>query len=104
MSAKQTANPAPTTTKTADIDDTRETVSQFLDKIIQAQGSKTEWIETTPEIIAHYNRNGLGGKNYFIYGGIKVCEKGKLEETIAQENEQLGVRLHGPMEGKIEGR
>lgn len=88
------------------IDDTRETVSQFQDKIAIAQANKVEWIETTPEIIAHYNRgpNGLNGKPYFIYGGIKVCEKGKLQEVIAQENEQIGRRLHGPTEGHIEGR
>ena len=53
-----------------------------MDKIAFAKNNGDEWIETTPEIIKHYNREGLGGAEYFIYSGVKVCEKGKLESIL----------------------
>ena len=93
--------------KTADtrgIDDVKETISQFMDRIAVAKATGDEWIETTPEIVHHYNRAGLGGAEFFIYSGIKVCEHGKLEGILAKESTQIGQTLHGSKEGIIEGR
>lgn len=83
------------------INDVKETISTFLDKIATAKGQGEESIETTPEIIAHYNRNGLNGAEYFIYNGIKVYPLGKKAEIEAKENEQLGQKIHGVQEGVV---
>lgn len=85
----------------ARIDDTQETVSEFLDKIATAQGAGEESIETTPEIIAHFNRRGLNGADYFFYAGIKVYPYGKKEEIEARESQPIAERLHGKDEGRV---
>ncbi len=83
------------------MDDTRETVHTFLDKISQALLSQEEWIETSPEIIRHYNRNGLNGAKYFIYQGIRVCEAGQLEAVQDELNRSMNDRAHGNSEAKV---
>lgn len=74
-----------------------------MDKISCAQLSGDEWVETSPEIIKHYNRNGLNGAKYFIYQGIKVCETGKLEEVIKETTMTMGQKVFGPGEAVIQG-
>ena len=86
------------------IDDTIETVRTFQDKIAVAQSAGEEWVETTPEIIAHYNRKGLGGAKFFVFQGIKVCETGKREAIEKEMDEPLSARLHGRDEGKVLNR
>lgn len=90
--------------KQTSLDDTLETVRTFLDKIHVAKASGDEWIETSPEIIQHYNRGGLNGKNYFIFDGIKVCEFGMMDQILADENEQMQFKTHGKSEGVVLGR
>lgn len=80
---------------------TVETVEQFEQKIAEAQREGTEWIETTPEMIAKYNRTGLGGNQYFIYKGVKVAPYGEIEAIVDREDEQLGQRIHGRSEGVV---
>jgi hypothetical protein len=62
------------------MDDTKDTVSKFLDKIAVAKSMGDESIETSVDIIRHYNRRGLMGSEYFIYEGVKVYPVGKREE------------------------
>lgn len=62
------------------LDDTRVTVSKFLDAINLAKMEGAESIETTQEIIDHFNRSGLNGAPFFIFQGIKVYPIGKSEE------------------------
>ncbi len=83
------------------LDDVKETVNSFLDKIAVAKSNGDESIETTPEIISHYNRNGLNGAQYFIYSGIKVYPLGKKAEIEKKENEQMGQKIHGVQEGVV---
>lgn len=69
-----------------------------------ATTKEEQWVETTPEVIAKLNRNGLGGAKYFIYKGVKVCEYGKVEEIIAEEDTPVSDRVMGVAQAKIEGR
>jgi hypothetical protein len=92
------------------VDTQRESLNDFEQKIAFAMISNDEWVETTPEIITYFNRNGLGKDNagkplqYFIYKGKKVCEFGKIDAIEAEEAEQIGTRLFGKAEGIVEGR
>lgn len=78
-----------------DIDDTKETVHQFLDKIAVAKSMGQESVEASEDIIKHYNRNGLGTAEYFIYQGVKVYPKGKTDEIVKKEQETIYNKLHG---------
>lgn len=91
------------------IDDVTETVNEFLNKIAVAQGAGEESVETTPEIIAHFNKRGLGinpltGKpnRHFVYNGIKVYPNGERDQIEAEQDEPLGQRMHGKEEGTLE--
>lgn len=73
-------------TEDPSLDDTRITVSKFMDAISQAKMVGAESIETSQEIIDHFNRTGLNGAKFFIYSGIKVYPLGKsdeIEDTFA---------------------
>lgn len=82
----------------------KETISDFLDKIAVAQMNSDEWVEVSPEIIAHYNRKGLGGAKYFIFQGIKVCENGTLDEILNSESTQRDQITFGSTEGVFDGQ
>lgn len=84
-----------------ELDDTKETVSQFLDKVAVAKAEGLESIEASPEIIAHYNRTGLNGAKYFCFGGLKVYPRGQTEEIEAEANKEIGKILHGEKEGTL---
>jgi hypothetical protein len=91
----------------SNLNDLKETVSQFMDKITQAQvlketGNGDGWVETDPAIIKLYNPKGLNGGKYFIYQGIKVCEEGLKEKILEEEDTQIGRKLHGKDEGLVE--
>lgn len=103
-SSTRSAKAAKTTAP--DVDDKREVVSDFLAKVAsakaRAQAEKTKvapWVETTPEIIAHFNPRGLGGAKYFTYDGVIVCERGQREAIQAELAKTLAEKLHGPQEG-----
>lgn len=87
-------------TKNQVIDDTKDTVHTFLDKIAVAKMNGDEWIETTPEIIMHYNRHGLNGAKYFIYDGIKVAVTGTVEDIVKEEDTPVNMRVFGKDEPK----
>lgn len=81
-----------------------QTLGEFEGIVAHALHEGEEWVETTPEIVKYFNRNGLKGADYFIYKGIKVCEYGKREAIVDHENEQMDYRLHGKGEGVIVGQ
>jgi hypothetical protein len=73
----------------------RETLSEFQSKIDIATIEGEEWVETSPEIISHYVRSGLGKSGYFIFKNIKVCEYGKCEALKSDMSRQVGDIVHG---------
>ncbi len=58
--------------KKFNVDDVRDTVHTFMDKISIAKLNGDEFIETSDEIIRHYNRNGTGMSDYFYFQGVRV--------------------------------
>ena len=78
-----------------------ETLTEFQAKVDAAKMNGEEWVETTPEIIKYYNRNGLGKHSeYFIFQNIKVCLNGQGERIRTKLGTQLGVILYGAEEGR----
>lgn len=80
-----------------------ETITDFKNKIDAAKMAAAEddsqpWVETTPEVIKYYNRKGLGGAEYYMHEGVRVCEYGKKEAILAREKESMDQRLHGDKE------
>jgi hypothetical protein len=78
-----------------------DTINSFFDKIHQATIEGSEWVETTPQIIHHYNKQGLGKAEYFIFQGIKVCPYGQSERLQKELSRQLGSVLYGDQEAKV---
>ena len=77
-----------------------ETIHTFFDKIHKATIDGEEFVETSDEIIKHYNKNGLGpNANYFIFQGIKVCPFGQLESIREELERPLALIIHGDTEG-----
>lgn len=71
---------------------TREEMAQFLDEINTALtsnvGGELPILETSTKIIEHYNRGKMEAfhePGYFIFHGVKVCEKGKTKEILAKD-------------------
>lgn len=91
-------------TRAATAETINETPQQFEVRVSIAQGQGVESLETTPEIIKHFNPRGLGTQEYFIYKNVKVFPYGKTDEILDHENEQLGKRLHGTSEGTLDNR
>ena len=91
------------------IDDTRELLSVFLNKIAVAKQLGDEWVETSAEVIKHFNPKGLGvnpltnqPNRYFVYEGIKICEKGQIESIETENNQPMSERLQGKGEAQVE--
>lgn len=76
-----------------------ETPDDLMRKVTLAKAERKEYVETTPEVIQHFNRTGLNGAEYFILHGIKVFPYGKTDQILEKENEYIGRRLHGASEG-----
>lgn len=89
--------------KEFELDDKKETISMFKDKIDNAKIVGDEYVETSEEIIKYFNPRGLNGADYFFYQGIKVCLPGKIEEIQARESRDLQDEVFGKV-GIIEGR
>jgi len=89
-------------TSGAEAEKLTETVTQFLTRIAVCQAEGHESIETTPEVIKHFNPKGLGTADYFIYKGVKVFPHGRTDEILSDESVQMGQRLHGTGEGKLD--
>jgi hypothetical protein len=60
------------------------TLTEFMDAVMEAKLTGQEWIEVSPKIIQYYNKNGLGSAKYFIFQGIKVCNYGESEKIQAE--------------------
>ena len=82
----------------------RETTMMFMQKIDDALINGDDWVETSPEIVAHYNRKGMGALPYFIYRGIKACEYGKAVSIQDALDADLNRLMHGAKEAMFEGR
>ena len=83
------------------IDDTKETMSAFHEKLAAAQANRDEWLETTPEIIRLLMPRGMGDAGYFCFHGVKVCPYGKVKEIEDRCNAPLGNKKHGPQEAQV---
>ena len=57
-------------------------MAEFIQAVSVAKYTGEEWVETTPEIIAHFNPQGLGGAKHFTFENVKICEVGKLDEVL----------------------
>lgn len=69
------------------INDVKDTISTFLDKIAMAQANREEYIEVSKEVFDHYMR---GQKTpYFIYQNIRVYKYGEREAI--EQNEARSV-------------
>lgn len=51
----------------------------FQTKVDMAILTGQDYVETAPEITAHFNPKGLGGVDYWIYKGVKIVSVGKQE-------------------------
>lgn len=78
-----------------------ETINSFFDKIHHATIHEEVWVETSDEIINHYNKKGLGKAGYFHFQNIKVCAYGQSEKIQKCLDRQLGDILYGESEGKV---
>lgn len=84
-------------------------MSQFNAVVDVAKLQGQEWVETTADIIKHFQPHGMGGQEYFCYKGIKICEgiPGKPGEKSAALEEklemQMGALVHGEGEGVLLG-
>lgn len=91
--------PSPKTSDTIDPPAIKHTLYDFKDLVSQAKLDGEEWVETTAEIIKHFNPQGLKGGKYFIYDGVKVCEMGTQEAAQAYNDRDLQRDIFGPKEG-----
>lgn len=90
--------------KPFDVQDKRETISEFLMKVDRAKIDHQEWVEASPEIINYYLPRGLGNTKYFIFQGIKVAPTGTIQSAQDAENEDLSTKVFGPSECVVVGR
>lgn len=81
--------PANSTINTPD-----ETFSEFLGKVSAAAGLKKMWVETSLENIMNVVPDGLSGKKYICFKGVKVCEFGKIAEIEIEEAKSPHDRMH----------
>lgn len=84
-------------------------LSSFLGRVAVAKSLGDEWVETTAEVIRHFNPRGLGinpltrkENRYFLYDGVKVCEAGQIDEIEEEINVPQAVRMHGDKEAIVE--
>ena len=79
----------------------KETIHRFYEKIHEAKMARQEWIETSEEIIDHYNPDGIGQAGFFIFQGIKCAPFGKKDALVAEMSKSLGQINHGDQEAKV---
>ena len=78
-------------------------IRDFISNVARCQAEGVEETEASDEILAYYNRNGMGNSKFFIFQGIKVYPLGKTAAIKAEAAEQMGKRLHGAKEGIVVG-
>jgi len=79
----------------------RDQLIQFNTMASMASAAKQEWIETSKEVIDYFNPNGLGGKDYFIFNGVKVRETGSSPKVLADQHMDLTAQAYGKDAGKL---
>lgn len=78
-----------------------ESIIEFMNRVEMARGKKLI-LEAQPQIIKHYNPNGLSEAHpYFTYKGVVVCPEGKTEDVIEIMNQTLEEKLHGRSDTKV---
>lgn len=65
------------------VNDVKDTINSFMDKVTQAKLSGINYVEVSKEIFDHYMR-GQDTK-YFIYQDVRVYKYGEREAIEAQE-------------------
>lgn len=97
-------NPAaPFVRRSENLDPLAADIRDFTAAVAVAKHKGEENIETSEEVIAFFNPNGLGGAKHFIYNGIMVCPYGQTEQIRKEMNEALSAKLHGAKEGILVG-
>jgi hypothetical protein len=74
----------------------------FINDIELARTTGEEFVEVGPEIIKHFNPQGLKGASYFIYRGIKVCQK-DMTDKVSKELSIPHYAKSGLNYAKVEG-
>lgn len=62
------------------------------------EGMPLPVVETTPEVVAYYNKSSMVGvreAGYFILEGVLVCEKGKKEDLKKSFSQSVDEKLFG---------
>jgi hypothetical protein len=81
-------------------DDTKEKMSDLIQKVAEAKARGSEWVETTQENIDLLQPNGMGRDRfgraiqYFCWQGVKVCLVGKVDEIERDEAKTVHDRMH----------
>ena len=76
------------------LNDLKVKLADFHDAIQIAQAEQADLIEADMDVIAHYNPQGLGGAQYWIFQGIKVFPTGKSDEIMEKESVPMEKRVH----------
>lgn len=85
-------------------DDIYRQIVDFKARIDRAKTMNEPWIETSKDVIDHFNQKGLNGANYFIYDNIRVFENGTMESSLAEEREKNTAHVPGHPGAIFEGR
>ena len=78
-----------------------ETPGTFETRAMKAQMHGHTYIEASADIIAFYNKDGLGNSKFFNFGngndrkGLRVFMAGTKEKSDVEEKLQLHQKLHG---------
>lgn len=75
-------------------DDTKERMSDLIQKVAEAKAAGEMWVETTADNIRLLQPKGLNGAKYFCWQGVKVCEFGKIDEIERDESMTVHDRMH----------
>lgn len=76
------------------VDDTKERMSDFIERHAAAEANGDKWVETTPEIIKLLQPRGLAGKKYFSWKNVLVCENGMSKQIEHEESKTMHDRMH----------
>lgn len=70
-------------------------IRAFMSEVSRAHHKGETEMEVSPRIIEHYNPNGLGNSEYFIYENVKVYPEGHKERIKKEEAITLEEKMHG---------
>lgn len=75
-------------------DDTKERMSDLIQKVAEAKAAGVLSVETNDENIKLIMPNGLAGKKYCWWNGVRVCQIGMTAEIDLEESKTVHDRLH----------